>query len=153
MQVLKKSKEGHKILKKSPNFIWRQILAKFKNKVGYYFKFCGPASQNIWTKQKYLLMWFQKIIHPIVYCKRILTDRHIDHRYYTWRYFVVTGQAEHLKVKIDLHLKGCANTSYFVPLRNALFSLPVMKWKKWTVWPELSFPQFSCAEFSCDNWA
>ena len=69
-----------------------------------------------------------KKIHSIVYCKRILTDRHIDHRYYTWRYFVVTGQAEHLKVKIDLHLKGCANTTYFVPLSNALFSLPVIKY-------------------------
>ena len=124
-------------MKKSPNFIWRQILANFKNKLGYYFKFCGPAS--LWTKQKYLLMWFQKIIHPIVYCKRILTDRHIDHRYYTWRYFVVTGQAEHLKVKIDLHLKGCVNTSHFVPLRNAL-----------SVRPESCFSELSWTYFSCE---
>ena len=33
---------------------------------------------------------------------------------------------KYLKVEIDFHLKGCANTSYFVPLRNTLFSLPVI---------------------------
>ena len=74
------------------------------------------------------MMLFQKEIHPIVYCKIILTDRHIDHRDNTK---IFCGHWTSITL-IDLGtLKGCANISDNVPLRNYLFSLPVVIIHKW----------------------